>query len=84
MTPAQHYGYWTTKKLGDAFRQNLKLSQMKTTLIPLLHTSIARRWFVQSHNYFCNDANSNYFTYAGTLLAKKILEHADVLHIWIA
>ncbi len=84
ITPVHHYGYWTTKNLGDAFRQSLNQFQMKTTLIPLLHTSIARGRFVQSHKYFCNDEKGNYFTYTGTLLAQKMLENANQLSIWIA
>lgn len=78
------YGYWTTKKLGEAFRQHLNQFQMKTTIIPLLHTSIARGRFVQSHKHFCNNENGNYFVHSGTLLAQTMLENADQLDIWIA
>ncbi len=82
--PNRRYGYWGSKKLGSEFRLRIDhFDTTKTNLIPLLHVSIARGKFIQSHNYFCDKEGSNYFDYVGSTIASRFLGNEGNLDIWI-
>jgi len=78
------YQYWTTKKLGNEFRDRLdRFNVRNTNIIPLLHRSIAGRRYIQSHNYFCNvEMEGNYFNYAGKELANVLISNEKELDVW--
>lgn len=80
----QPYKYWSTAKLGELFRKNLaSFNSTKTNLFPLLHASIARVNFLQSHKVFCAEYGTNYFQYVGRSIAATLLEKAIDIPIWI-
>ena len=82
--PVYHYRYWDTNKLGIEFRRRLDGFDLNVVnALPLLHTSISRGRFYESHNYFCQEEGRNYFEYVGNQIADKLLEHAQQLKIWI-
>lgn len=82
--PKRSYCYWGARRLGHEFRQRVdQFDLAATNLFPLLHVSIARGRFVQSHDYFCNEEGANYFEFAGNLIARKLIEHRDKLRVWI-
>lgn len=78
----------TTKLLGEQFRSRIKsYSDYKVNVIPLLHTSIARGEFLESHRDFVGTAgitHQNYFDYAGEKLADLLLAKFSDKPIWIA
>jgi hypothetical protein len=83
-TPPYHYRYWDTKNLGIEFRRRLDCFDPDViNVFPLLHTSISRGRFYESHNYFSQTEGGNYFEYAGNLIAEKLLAHSQQLKIWI-
>jgi len=69
--------YKTAKLLGEQFRSRIgKYDDHKVNIIPLLHASIARRWFLSAHRDFVGTYGSmppNYFNYVGTKLADLLL-----------
>lgn len=78
------FSYWTTRRLGDEFRQRLgQFDPAKTDLLPLLHVSIARGRFVQSHDYFCALGGANYFDVVGKAIGDVLVRYRDALPIWI-
>ena len=78
------YSYWGAKKLGFEFRNRIENFDVgKTNLIPLLHVSIARGRFIQSHDYFCNKDGANYFEYVGSAIASELIDHREDFSIWI-
>lgn len=82
--PIKPYIYWGTENLGSAFRDKTNNFYIdKTNLIPLLHRSIAGGKFLQSHVYFCDSNNANYFNYVGRILANIILTNKENLNIFI-
>ncbi len=84
-SPEYAHGHWGARKLGEEFRNRIKhfeCGHMNT--FPLLHVSIARGKFMQSHEYFCNYMGSNYFEFVGNHLADILLTHQARLNIWIA
>jgi hypothetical protein len=81
---AQSSEHWTTERLGKLFRTKLhSFTPTATNLIPLLHTSIARRYFLQSHKLFCGEHGTNYFYVVGQEIASTLLEKAADLPLWI-
>jgi hypothetical protein len=54
-----------------------------TNILPLLHATIARGKFIQSHNYFCDQEGGNYFDFVGNHIAETLLLHRAALNIWI-
>jgi len=81
---SRKFNDWTTKTLGIEFRNSVKnFSHDSINIFPLLHISIARGRFIESHSYFCDKSGSNYFDYVGSSLGKLILEQKDRLKIWI-
>jgi len=82
--PKRSYGHWGARRLGQEFRQRINQFHLQATnLLPLLHVSIARGRFIQSHEYFCNQKGANYFEFVGSYIAQKLLEHCDELGVWI-
>jgi hypothetical protein len=78
------HGYWGAKRLGDDFRMRVKgFDLSKTNIIPLLHVSIARGKFMESHSYFCAPNYTNYFDYVGMQIAEILLKYYRELPIWI-
>ena len=79
--------YKTTKLLGEQFRSRIeKYDKHKVNIIPLLHVSIARRWFLSAHRNFVGTYGSmtpNYFDYVGTKLADFLLAKLHDKPIWI-
>lgn len=79
--------YKTAKLLGEQFRSRIeKCDELKINIIPLLHASIARRWFLSAHRDFVGDYGSmspNYFDYVGTKLADLLLTKLSDKPIWI-
>lgn len=68
------FNYWGARLLGAEFKVRIcnAFASNSTTIIPLLHTSICRRYFLESHKYFCGGLGSNYFNYVGKELAERI------------
>jgi len=82
--PRRGYGYWGARRLGEQFRQRIEQFNLDTTnLLPLLHVSIARGRFIQSHEYFCGREGANYFEFVGKRVAQKLIEYRDELRVWI-
>jgi hypothetical protein len=78
------YKYWSTKKLGEQFRYQINNFQVnQINIFPLLHATIARRYFLISHNYYCGYKGANYFNYVGDNIAELMLKTKDKLTIWI-
>ena len=78
------HGYWGAKRLGEDFRKRVAgFHPGQTNIIPLLHVSIARGKFIESHEYFCDQKGANYFEYVGMQIADLLLKHQDSLRIWI-
>ena len=75
---------WGAENLGDEFRKRIsQLDVRETTIIPLLHVSIARGRYIRSHDLFTNEKGCNYFKFVGRTIAQKLLENRDKLNIWI-
>lgn len=82
--PEQNYGYWGAKRLGQEFSQRIDRFDIHiSNILPLLHASIARGRFIQSHDYFCDKEGENYFKYVGNCIVDKLIKHQDQLSIWI-
>jgi hypothetical protein len=82
--PAHPYHVWGASRLGNEFRKRMdRFDVHAINAIPLLHTSISRGKFLQSHEYFTRQDGGNYFEYVGNRIADKLLEHCDQLKIWI-
>lgn len=77
----------TTKLLGEQFRSRIKnYGDHKVNVIPLLHTSIARGRFLESHRDFVGidgKVHPNYFDYVGEKLADLLLANFSDKPIWI-
>jgi hypothetical protein len=79
------YSYWSARQLGNEFRRRCQQVDVEqTNLLPLLHATIARGRFIQSHEQFCGDQpGTNYFKQVGNALADVIISRHDQLSIWI-
>jgi len=77
----------TTKFLGEQFRLRIeRYDDHKVNVIPLLHASIARGRFLESHRDFVGTYGStppNYFDYVGTKLADLLIAKLSDKSIWI-
>ncbi|HUW95367.1 MAG TPA: hypothetical protein VMW58_06230 [Anaerolineae bacterium] len=83
--PSRPYSYWGARALGNEFRKRIEVfDPTVTNLLPLLHVSISRGRFIQAHEQYCDQAGANYFEFAGTHIADKLLEHRQALHVWIS
>lgn len=79
------YKSWNTRTLGEQFRDAIEsFDPTVTNIIPLLHASIARGKFLESHDYFCDFSDANYFIYVGDAIAEKFLQFRSQLNIWVS
>ncbi len=87
-----HYKLFKTTKnatriLGEEFRDRIEnYDDHKVNIIPLLHTSLARRYFLSAHRDFVGvygQTPPNYFDYVGTKLADLLLAKLYNKPIWI-
>jgi hypothetical protein len=82
--PNHPFGYWGARNLGIEFRQRISEFNLgRINALPLLHTSISRGRFIESHNYFTQQEGGNYFEFAGNQIANKLLLDCQQLNIWI-
>ena len=82
--PEHPVSYWGAGNLGDEFRQRMGAFDPKgVNLLPLLHTSISRGRYLESHDYFCRQAGGNYFEFVGDQIADILLQYQNTLKIWI-
>ena len=82
--PPRRYGHWGARNAGDAFRAQIAgFRPDAVNWLPLLHISISAGRFLSSHNQFCGRDGANYFDCVGNDLARVMIEHADVLPIWM-
>jgi len=84
--PPQKF-FKTTKLLGEQFRSRINnYDDHKVNIIPLLHVSIARGRFLESHRDFVGTdekVHPNYFDYVGKKLADLLLANFSDKPIWI-
>jgi hypothetical protein len=82
--PKHLVGYWGARNMGDEFRKRIGAFDPGTTnLLPLLHTSISRGRYIESHNYFSGEKGGNYFEFAGSKIADILMQNQSALKIWI-
>lgn len=82
--PEYSFGSWGAKTLREEFRRRIsEFSPKVINALPLLHTSISRGRFIESHNYFSQGKGGNYFEFVGNHIADKLLQYQDELQIWI-
>jgi len=78
------FRYWGARSLGIEFRKTVAtFNPSRINVFPLLHTSISRGRFIESHNYFTEKEGGNYFEYVGNHIADKLLTYYGQLKIWI-
>ena len=69
--PKRAFGYWSTERLGRQFRQRMEeFTTDEINLVPLLHVSIARRYFLESHRKFTQVEGGNYFEHVAQEIAE--------------
>ena len=82
--PHRPHKYWGAKRLGEDFRKHVGGFDVRiVNVLPLLHATIARGKFIESHEYFCSVENANYFDAVGHAIGELLLTHALDLPIWI-
>lgn len=85
--PGHPHRYWSSDRLGEAFRSAIEqFDPDGLNIIPLLHTTIARGRFLESHAYFTGVSDANYFEFVSEELAKRLIQHIDnpsFLRLWI-
>ncbi len=85
--PIYPYSHWSTVELGNEFRKRIALYDVsKINVLPLLHVSISRGRFLESHKYFVGEETKelpNYFEYVGDKLAKLFLQRLALEPIWV-
>jgi len=78
------FSHWGTRELGRELKEHIdNYSKTRVNIIPLLHVSIARGKFLESHKYFVDEENGNYFEFVGHKLAKLFLRELAWEPIWI-
>jgi len=77
----------SAKLLGKQFRTRIEnWDNYRVNILPLLHASIARRWFLSAHRDFVGASEQtppNYFDYVGTKLADLLLAKFSDKSIWV-
>ena len=69
-SPRRGFRHWSTKRLGEEFTRRMDaFAPHDVNLIPLLHVSIARRYFLRSHENFTQMEGGNYFDYVARRIA---------------
>ena len=82
--PKRIFDCWNTEKLGAEFRRTVgEFNPRQLNVFPLLHVSIARGRFLESHEYFTGDPKRNYFDFVGKEIGTLLLEHKDTFNIWL-
>jgi len=85
--PMLPYSHWSTRQLGGEFKNRIaSYEASKTNILPLLHVSIARGKFLESHKYFVGEESmepANYFEFVGNKLAQLFLRELRNAPIWI-
>lgn len=85
--PTYPYSHWGTAQLGNEFRKRITSYDVsKTNILPLLHVSISRGKFLESHKYFVGEEGKkppNYFEYVGGKLAELFLQRLALEPIWV-
>jgi hypothetical protein len=78
------YRYWNTKLLGQDFRKRIENFEPKNVnILPLLHATIARGRFLESHRDFCAGEDTNYFSFTGKRIGQLLLRHYDEFDFWM-
>jgi hypothetical protein len=78
------YGYWSTRLLGQEFRRRIEnFDPQKVNVVPLLHATIARGRFLESHRDFCAGEDTNYFVFTGTKLGQLLVKHYEAFSFWM-
>lgn len=81
---------WNTYTIGQQFIRRCKNFNCNTiNIIPLLHVSIARGKFLESHEYFCraineeiNGEEDNYFIATGKIIGTLLIENKEKIDCW--
>ena len=82
-TSNRAYRLWTTEELGREFKERMgKFSLHKINLVPLLHASIARGKFLESHAKFTDEGDGNYFDHVGKEIAKCLIRNRTEFPFW--
>lgn len=82
--PKHPVDYWGAKNMGDKFRKRIgAFDPGATNLLPLLHTSISRGRYIESHDYFSGQKGGNYFEFVGNQIADIFMQNQSALKIWI-
>ena len=82
--PKQKSNSWGARTLGEQFKQRIdEFEPTRINALPLLHTSISRGRFIESHNYFSGQDGGNYFEFVGNSIADKLIQYRTDLNIWI-
>jgi hypothetical protein len=82
--PRRNFGYWTTKRLGEEFGLSVKgFNHREVNVFCLLHVSIARGKFLESHKNFTREDDGNYFDLVAREIGTLLLKHKDTLNIWV-
>ena len=82
--PRQKANSWGARTLGEQFKRCIdEFDPTKINVLPLLHTSISRGRFIESHNYFSGEDGGNYFEFVGNSIADKLIQYRTDLSIWI-
>ena len=82
-TPHHVSRHWTTRRLGEQFGCRIReFTPRKVNVIPLLHASIARGRFLESHRYFTQAKDGNYFEYVAEHIADCLCRNHTEFPIW--
>lgn len=82
--PVRNYGHWGARTLGQEFRCRIAVFDPRSVnALPLLHITIARGKFRESHDYFCGLPGGNYFEHVGLAIADTLVKYRDQLPIWV-
>lgn len=85
--PLLPYSHCTTAQLGNEFKKRIaSYDALKPNILPLLHVSISRGRFLESHRYFVGGEGKeppNYFEYVGGKLAELFLQRLALEPIWV-
>ncbi|MBM4461457.1 MAG: hypothetical protein FJ011_27490 [Chloroflexi bacterium] len=84
LKPERAFRDWGARTLGEQFRSSIgEFEPTRVNVLPLLHTSISRGRFKESHDYFSGQEGGNYFEFAGNAIAGKLMQYQSALRIWI-
>lgn len=85
--PILPYSHWGAAQLGKEFRERItSYDSLEINVLPLLHVSICRGRFLESHKYFVGKEGKespNYFEFVGSKLAGLFLQRLALERIWV-